>query len=43
MYRDVVHLAALAVHQQHAAIAADKIDGVVARIEDRGRDRRMAA
>jgi hypothetical protein len=33
--RYVVHLAVLAIHQQHPAIPADKIDGVITRVEDR--------
>ena len=35
MDRNVVNLAALAVHQQGLTVAADKIDGVITRVEDR--------
>ena len=35
MDRDVVNLAVLGVHQHRSAFTADKIDGVIARIEDR--------
>jgi len=35
MDRDVVNLAVLAVHQNRSAFTADKINGVIAGIEDR--------
>ena len=35
MDRDVMYLVVLAVHQEGVTVAADKINGVIARIEDR--------
>jgi hypothetical protein len=36
MDRDVVNLAVLALHEQRVAIPTDKIDGVIAGVENRG-------